>query len=645
MNLNILIIFLFLPISAFAAETPLETTSELLNAAKPIDTHCATNAFATGLADNANMIDENDSETNVKMWVYDVFQSPEVLTEVLACPEIIDSEDTDTIRFTPIQYTFPNGRELVINYETQPKVLEQRLQLAAKTELPTDDISPEVSSTDPHATWVNVDPAWYGVMVVQSGALDAFVGPGNNNTISMEYIEDNINKFYPRDMDGVCSTRAGMGAKANNSMIHNVIHDRTAQHDGDKNNYYVAGDINLKWISYGEIALEVVLTVVTWGGAAAATGAIKGARMAKIGAKIGKNMKNLLKFKNVQQYVRNANKINKARKNIENAEKFAKSMKNVSKLEKNLAKATKGTKKYERIEKQLDAARKVHAGNARKLGKEAANIRSVDDLDKLENLKKLRGEEITKTEQAMSDLAKSDKKVQEYVKQADALKDLQKYAKELKSIKKARTGNLVHRTWQGLKNARTSLRAANSGGKALDKAARVARQGAKTGRVRDWLFHSTLRNAGRITKGIEELAVLQFALGLIGDFYDYTHTSSDEYTNGIEMKPFLLVGADALEQYDNVVNYGMWLMWSGDSGYPEDDDAAYLQAMDFAQKFNQDLNETQEEQGRYACDVDIYVVRPIIRNPETDHQALYWLIMNDRPWSTASRPTQTAPAR
>jgi hypothetical protein len=57
--------------------------------------------------------------------------------------------------------------------------------------------------------------------------------------------------------------------------------------------------------------------------------------------------------------------------------------------------------------------------------------------------------------------------------------------------------------------------------------------------------------------------------------------------------------------------------------------------MDFAQKFYQDLTEMQDETGRHACDVDIYVVRPIIRNPDTDSQELYWLVMNDEPWSTA----------
>ena len=75
-------------------------------------------------------------------------------------------------------------------------------------------------------------------------------------------------------------------------------------------------------------------------------------------------------------------------------------------------------------------------------------------------------------------------------------------------------------------------------------------------------------------------------------------------------------------------------MWAGNSTSPEDDDAAYLQSMDFAQKFYQDLIETQDEAGKYPCNVDIYVVRPVIRNPNTESQSLYWLIMNEEPWTT-----------
>ena len=34
------------------------------------------------------------------------------------------------------------------------------------------------------------------------------------------------------------------------------------------------------------------------------------------------------------------------------------------------------------------------------------------------------------------------------------------------------------------------------------------------------------------------------------------------------------------------------------------------------------------------CNVDIYVVRPIIHNIGTPNAELYYLIMNDHPWTT-----------
>ena len=237
------------------------------------------------------------------------------------------------------------------------------------------------------------------------------------------------------------------------------------------------------------------------------------------------------------------------------------------------------------------------------------------------------------------------------MKQFDELKKVTKYVKELKTYKKAHTGNMITRGWQAVKDTGKSIKTANTGGAMLDNAAKVAQKGAKatakiekelniarqsttSSRAGDWLFHSTMRNAGRVAKIGEELAALHFVLGILGDFYDWTNTDTDEFTNGINMKPLLLLSADDIEGQDNVVNYGMWLMWAGDSSIPEDDDAAYLQSMDFAQKFHQDLTEAQESENRHACDVDIYVVRPIIRNPGRESQSLYWLFMNDVPWST-----------
>ena len=628
--------FLFLlPLSAFAADGGVTQTTELLNANAPANTTCVRNAFVNALYENADKIDEDAPESAVKQWIYDTIQSAETLGDVLTCPEIMDADENETIRFLPIQYTFPNGREIIVNYETQPKVLEQRFMLATKTELPTTDPNPAVSEFDETATWTNTEPAWYGIMVVQSGALRDMVGPDKNNTVSMDYINDNINKLYPRDMDGMCSTRSGMTAKMRDSMIHKVMREHTAKHDDDNNNYYIAGDINLRWISFAEIALDIALTVVSWGSYAAASWGAKLARATRTIGKIGKNMKTLTKIENVQKYIRESLKIARLTKEIDNMNDMAKTVRNIDKLEKALAKLPKGSAKYEKIAKELDAARKLKADNMWKLGKTGGGVDKVKDLEKFEKMIAENRKLIGETEKTMSDMAHADKNVAEYVKQFDELKKVTKYVRELKTYKKARTGNMVSRAWQGLKNTGKSLKTANTGGKMLDNAAKVARQGAKSGRVRDWLFHSTMRNAGRIAKIGEELAALHFVLGILGDFYDWTNTENDEFTNGINMKPLLLLSADDIEGQDNIVNYGMWLMWSGDSAIPEDDDAAYLQAMDFAQKFYQDLVETQESENRHACDVDIYVVRPIIRNPGRESQSLYWLFMNDIPWSTA----------
>ena len=95
----------------------------------------------------------------------------------------------------------------------------------------------------------------------------------------------------------------------------------------------------------------------------------------------------------------------------------------------------------------------------------------------------------------------------------------------------------------------------------------------------------------------------------------------------------LKISADDIAGQENVVNYGMWILFAGSSTDSNDDDAAYLQAMDFASKFYEDLYEIQNEKNS-PCNVDIFVVRPIIRNLDTENAELYYLIMNDEPWTT-----------
>lgn len=598
-----------------------------------VNAECATMEFNNALAENAYLMNENDDRDVVRDWIYDILQSPEALGAVLSCPEVADADETDTI-YMPIKYTFPGGRTIDINYETQVKVLEQRFMLATKTELPTNDPNPGISSTDEHATWVNTEPAWYGVMVTQSGALRDFVGPDKNNTVSMKWVEENIGNLYPHNADGWCSTKTGIGAKINDSMVHNVLRNRTVQMEDDDNNYYIAGDRNLKWISVAEVVVDIALTVVSYGGYAALSGVSKGARAAHAGKTIKKSLRVLGRIPEVGKYIEKADKVKKITRTTENAEKFAKSFRNMAKLEENLARAEKGTKKYARIEKQLENARKLHLEDAKKFGR-ANEFKNIKDLDKIDDLKKVNADEIAKIQKEMAEMARADKNVAEYVKEYDALKDAIKYSRELKAFKNARTGNVITRTWQGAKNIGKSIKVANTGTKTLNRVEKVARQATKSGRARDWLFHSTMRNIGRVARVGEDLAALNFVIGIIGGFYDWADTETDEFTNGIKMSPLLLLSADSIEGQDNVVNYGMWLMWTGNSTNAADDDTAYLQAMDFAQKFYQDLTEVQDESGRHACDVDIYVVRPIIRNPGTDSEELYWLVMNDEPWSTA----------
>lgn len=632
------LLFLFFPLTAFAAGN-INTTIDILARPQTIDTTCATEEFRKALADSATrLIDsheldyEIDSESKIQNWIYSVFQSPETLGAVLACPEIVNANDTDTVRFESIDYTFQNGREIVVNYETQPKVLHQRFMLATKNELPSNDPNPAISSVDPHATWTNTNPAWYGIMVVQSGALRDMVGPGKNNVVSAHYIYDNIHKLYPRDMAGMCSTRSGMMAKVDGSMVHKVMHDHTAKHPDDNNNYYIAGKINLQWISLVEIVADIVLTVVSWGGYAGVSAGTKVLRAKRIFTGVTKNLKALVQIKEVQQYVRESLKVAKMAKEIDNMNDMRRYITNIEKLKNTLAKLPKESKQYQNVLRELQQAEKLRADNMWKLGKNAGKLDNVNDID---NAVQATTKEMDAVKDVMKEMARTDKNVAEYVRQFDALKDVNKTLRELRAFRRARTGNMFVRGWKGLKNIRTTLKTANKSGKVLDRAARTARHGAKSGRVRDWLFHSTMKNIGRVTRVGEELAALYFVVNIIGDMYDWTNTENDEFTNGINLRPWLLLSADDIEGQDNVVNYGMWLMWTGDSTSEEDDDAAYLQAMDFAQKFHQDLMEVQEEDNRYACDVDIYVVRPIIRNPDRQDQALYWLFMNEVPWTTA----------
>ena len=377
------LLFLLFPLTAFAAGD-INTTAEILSRPSGIDVTCARQEFQNALdesakngIDNGTINPEIDSEYDMKNWIYTVFQDPVTLGAVLSCPEFTsgDIKDTETLRFESIGYTFPNGREIVINYETQPKVLQQRFQLATKTELPSNDPNPEVSELDPHATWTYTDPAWYGIMVVQSGALRDFVGPNKNNVVSAHYIYDNIDNLYPKDMaiGGVCSTRTGMGAKVDNSMVHKVLREHTAKHPKDNNNYYVYGNRNLKWISYLEVVATIVLSIVSEGGYAAAVIASRYAQAARVLKTSSKSIKSLMQFKEVEEYFRKSLKLAQLTKEADNINDMRKTMTAIATMEKRLEGLTKGTKEYATLEKELAQLKKVKDANMWKFGKSSVS--------------------------------------------------------------------------------------------------------------------------------------------------------------------------------------------------------------------------------------------------------------------------------
>ncbi len=537
--------------------------SELL-ARQPDDTQCATGVFHDALVASSDTVSETSSEEDIRKWIYQTFQKKDVLQSVLECPEFAGLADDDTITFLPIEYIFPGGREVIVNYETQPKILKQRILLGNKKQLPSSDPNPRVGAPDDDAIWTNTDPAWYAIMVVESGALDNFVGPGKNNTVSLKYIEDNIDALFPQN--GKCT---GKSALTKDNTIINLAMKETVNMENDSNDYYVAGDVNLQWISYLEIGLDVAITVATVGGGTAVLGATKAARASKTLKSLSGSLRTLRQTDSVRDYIRLGQK------------------------------SAKAAEELKTIDKTTDAVR------------HATKTKEIEDYTK-----------------AMRNLENTDDNVRKYREYSQTFTDLNKYRVALRSVlKPAQRGNIIARLWRTVKTA-------NTGGKQLRNAAKVAKSSILSGRIRDWLFQSSLSNIGALAK-LERTGGLLFgALNFIGGMYDWTETSTGEFTSDIEFKPLTLLSADDLQGQENVINHGMWLMWAGDTYNAADDDAAFLQAMDFANKFHFNLEEVQAEKDTNACNVDIYVVRPIIRNPGSENPELYYLVMNDEPWTT-----------
>ena len=715
--------------NAFAVDGGFRTADEILNGDTGVNTECSTGVFANALTATANNISENDDEQTIQQWIHQTFADSNVLSAVLRCPEFASAENTEHIHLQPIQYVFPGGREIVVNYETQPQILKQRIIVANKRDINNiNDISPKIGEINDNSVWTNTDPAWYAIMVTQHGALDDFVGPDKNNTISLQYIKDNVNWMYPNG--AMCTSKTAIAN--DNDIINKTLHE-TVNIEDDTNDYYVAGDANLQWLSYAEIAADVVLTVATMGGGVWITGATKSARASRIFKNLSHTMRGLNysetlnRLRRYQQLEKELAVLDKTRDAVKYAEKFAElekiqeelrtidkitdtakyadklnELEKISqavhdyiKMEDQIARSKRTIEriqKYKELEKEIatldktrDAAQ--YAEKMKNFDKVARELRDVDklttmtpqqakrlaDLDKNEariiaaqqkspsarqaqdlrrQLNSVRQErnqimnnvslisdtemtakieelekEIAQISEEMAEAVKNDKNIAEYARAKKSLTEISEYAKAYKNLKRAQTGNVVARAWR-------AARATADGNKTMNKAARIARHSMKSGRTRDWLFNSTMRNLGKLGRLETATGALFSVVSFAADMYDWTETSTDEYTNGIEFEPLLLLSADDLAGQENVVNHGMWLLWQGNSTDSSDDDAAYLQAMDFAEKFHMDLIETMQAENNHACDVDIYVVHPVLRNPDTNPE-MYYLIMNDEPWTTA----------
>jgi tetratricopeptide (TPR) repeat protein len=486
-------------------------------------------------------------------------------------------------------------------------------------------------------------------MVVQHDSLKDFVGPGKNNTLSMHYLEEHIDEIYPKGY--FCTSRSAI---ANDSDTINNVVRKVVEVEKDSNDYYVAGDINLEWVMYAEIVGEIILAIVTWGGSTIVEGAIQTARIVKDIKNLSKTLKGLMKMDKVKDFLKigrqitqHADDIAKLEKTIQHADDYAKIMKNIEKAEKAGKDATKYRKEAEDL---LKAAKKVDS-----------NI-TPEKLKNTEKLKNQRNEiknTMKKLEKDADDLAKQHKEVKEFKEASETYGEAMKYYRNLRAFKRAKTGNIVTRTLKSFKTLRT-------GGRTLRKANRVARAGlsSRSAKIGSWLMDNTLKHGSRLARFEAKVGLAYGAVALVGDMFDYTSSTSKEFSNGIVFKPYCLLSADDLEGQDNVVNYGMWLMWEGNSTDTADDDAAYLQAMDFAAKLEYQLNEYQSElppvkvvdmmlsptpvpRSAFLCNVDIYVVHPIIRldesNTDDPKGELYYLFMNEIPWTTAEQFGEAVP--
>ncbi len=519
---------------------------------------CSNQIFANALFDAQNQIFETDAEDTVRAWIYQTYERPDTIKQILQCPEFVNATYTETITTGPVEYVFPSERQLIINYKTSKKNLTEKLNLSEKKALPNNNPNPQIGELDTGGFWTNTDPAWYAILVVQHDSLSEFIGPDKNNTVSLKYIEQNIDSIHPRG--NLCTSKSALSNDMNN--INLAMHE-TVNIEDDTNDYYVAGDANLQWITWGQVALDATITVATMGAGTAVLGATKSARASRAAKNLVTTIKGLQDIPDVKNY-------NAALKRLKTA--------------------SDELKKLEKLKDTKQIANKK---------KDIANINT-----EIKNLEKI------------TDVSK-------YKDATKNLDDVMRLRNSLSAWRVPQRGNVIARV---TKSVRASMNTS-----AISKAAKAGRASMKSGKTRDWLFHSTLKNIGAVSKFTRNVGMLYGVLNFVGDMYDWSATSTAEFTNNIDFKPLGLLSADDLQGQEKQVNHGMWLMWSGNSTSAADDDAAYLQSMDFAAKFAEDLNEIQSSRGD-NCNVDIYVVRPVLYHHGDGNADIYYLVMNDYPW-------------
>jgi Fe2+ or Zn2+ uptake regulation protein len=132
-----------------------------------------------------------------------------------------------------------------------------------------------------------------------------------------------------------------------------------------------------------------------------------------------------------------------------------------------------------------------------KAGKYISHDEVMKRIDDLPNIRKQeRTKEIEQLKETMEQMKKDDPNVKKYAEQADVFDEVYEYGKKLKGLR-PQTGNVLTR---GVKLVK-GIHAARNGNKILAKGAKAARASKLSSRVKDWLFHSTLKNANTLRIG------------------------------------------------------------------------------------------------------------------------------------------------